>query len=134
MSNEKSSVAPPLGAFNADLSQSSVSGLSSGAFMTVQLHLAHSATFVGAGIIAGGPFRCAESYRAAAAIAEDALTLNALYVCMNPLIPQAAPNPAKLAEVARETAAQGLIDAVENLAGQRVTSLRVPRTRWWIPV
>ena len=61
MSNEKSSVAPPLGAFNADLSQSSVSGLSSGAFMTVQLHLAHSATFVGAGIIAGGPFRCAES-------------------------------------------------------------------------
>ena len=77
MSNEKASVAPPLKPFNADLGQSSVSGLSSGAFMTVQLHLAHSSTFVGAGIIAGGPFRCAESYRAAAAIAEDALTLNA---------------------------------------------------------
>lgn len=120
MSNEKASVAPPLKPFNADLGQSSVSGLSSGAFMTVQLHLAHSSTFVGAGIIAGGPFRCAESYRAAAAIAEDALTLNALYVCMNPLIPQAAPNPARLVEVARDTAAQGLIDAVENLASQRV--------------
>ena len=120
MSKKNASLAPPLAGFNADLSQSSVSGLSSGAFMTVQLHLAHSSTFVGAGIIAGGPFRCAESYRAAAAIAEDALTLNALYVCMNPLIPQAAPNPDKLADVARDTAAQGLIDGVDNLARQRV--------------
>lgn len=120
MSNEDSSVSAALPSFKADLGQSSVSGLSSGAFMTVQMHLAHSSTFVGAGIIAGGPFRCAESYRAAAAIAEDALTINALYVCMNPLIPQAAPNPGKLAGVARDTAAQGLIDPVENLAGHRV--------------
>ena len=110
----------PLARLNADLGQSSVSGLSSGAFMTVQLHLAHSSTFIGAGIIAGGPYRCAESFRAAAAIAEDAWTLNALYVCMNPLIPQAAPDPARLARVARETAARGRIDAVENLRDHRL--------------
>ncbi|MCB1887822.1 MAG: hypothetical protein KDH20_09470 [Rhodocyclaceae bacterium] len=110
----------PLTGFGADLSHSSVSGLSSGAFMTVQLHLAHSSTFVGAGIIAGGPFRCAESFRAAAAIAEDAWTLNALYVCMNPLIPQAAPDPEKLARMARETAAKGLIDPVEHLRDQKL--------------
>lgn len=66
MPNSPTLKAPPLPAFNAAVQQSSVSGLSSGAFMTVQLHLAHSATFAGAGIIAGGPYRCAESFRAAA--------------------------------------------------------------------
>ncbi len=111
---------PPLPAFNADLKQSSVSGLSSGAFMTVQLHLAHSSTFVGAGVIAGGPFRCAESFRAAALIAEDAWTLNALYVCMNPLIPSTAPDAERLLQVARETAGKGLIDPLDNLVNQRL--------------
>lgn len=120
MPQAKSPKAPRLAAFNADLKQSSISGLSSGAFMTVQMHLAHSSTFVGAGIIAGGPYRCAESFRASAAIAEDAWTMNALYICMNPLIPQSAPDPVRLAEVARETAAKGLIDPVENLAGHRL--------------
>jgi len=120
MPEAKSPKAAPLKGLNADLSQSSISGLSSGAFMTVQLHLAHSATFIGAGIIAGGPYRCAESYRAAAAIAEDAWTLNALYVCMNPLVPQVAPDPARLAQVARETAAKGLIDPVEHLRDHRL--------------
>jgi len=86
----------------------------------VQLHLAHSATFVGAGIIAGGPFRCAESFRAAAPMAGDATVLNSLFICMNPLIPQTAPNPGKLAETARKTSAEGLIDPVENLANDRV--------------
>ena len=120
MPADRSYKAPPLPRFNADLSQSSVSGLSSGAFMTVQLHLAYSGTFVGAGIIAGGPFRCAESFRAAAAIAEDAWELNALYVCMNPLIPQVGPDPVQLANMARETARRGLIDPVENLADDRL--------------
>ena len=32
----------------------SVSGLSAGAFMAVQMHVAYSKTFMGAGIIAGG--------------------------------------------------------------------------------
>ncbi|MFY9970840.1 MAG: hypothetical protein WAK41_15675, partial [Roseiarcus sp.] len=49
--------------YNVQKNHNSISGLSSGAFMTVQLHLAHSAKFVGAGIIAGGPYRCAESFR-----------------------------------------------------------------------
>lgn len=115
-----SATTQPLRGYNADLSQSSISGLSSGAFMTVQMHLAHSSTFVGAGIIAGGPFRCAESYRAAAMIAEDALTLNALYTCMNPLIPQTGPQPEKLAEVARESAAAGLIDDPKHLSKNRI--------------
>lgn len=106
--------------FNADLTQCSVSGLSSGAFMTVQLHLAHSSMFVGAGIIAGGPYRCAESFRAASFIAEDAYVQNALFVCMNPLIPQAGPNPERLVAMARQTAADRLIDPLHHLADARL--------------
>lgn len=109
-----------LGQYKVVRGESSVSGLSSGAFMTVQLHLAHSASFMGAGIIAGGPFRCAESFRAAALLAEDAFVQNALYICMNPLVPQTGPNAAKLAQLARDTAAQGEIDPIEHLADDRI--------------
>jgi hypothetical protein len=109
-----------LGSYNVRKGQSSVSGLSSGAFMTVQLHLAHSASFTGAGIIAGGPFRCAESYRAAAMQAEDAYIESSLYICMNPLVPQATPDAQRLAKLARETAGAGKIDAIANLAEDRV--------------
>jgi len=38
----------------------SVSGISSGGFMTVQFHVAHSSTLVGAGVIAGGPYWAAQ--------------------------------------------------------------------------
>jgi poly(3-hydroxybutyrate) depolymerase len=90
----------------------SVSGLSSGAFMAVQLHLAHSACFTGAGIIAGGPYRCADSFRGAAPIAEDACMLSALYIAMSPLSPAVAPKPARLAALARTAAAAGKIDPI----------------------
>lgn len=109
-----------LGAYNVAKGMSSVSGLSSGAFMTVQLHLAHSASFCGAGVIAGGPYRCAESYRSASPIAEDAYELNALHLCMNPLVPQNAPDANRLARLAHQTAQAGEIDAIDNLSGHRV--------------
>lgn len=38
----------------------SVSGISSGAYMALQLHVSHAAHIHGAGMIAGGPYRCAE--------------------------------------------------------------------------
>jgi poly(3-hydroxybutyrate) depolymerase len=50
---------PALAAQGADAKQTSVSGLSAGAYMAVQLQVAYSASIVGAGIIAGGPFYCA---------------------------------------------------------------------------
>jgi hypothetical protein len=100
--------------------QHSISGLSSGAFMTVQLHLAHSACFVGAGVVAGGPYRCAESFRGAAPDAEDAFSLGALYICMTPLTPRTAPSALRLAGLARDTASANLIDPLENLADDRL--------------
>jgi poly(3-hydroxybutyrate) depolymerase len=43
------------------LPATSVSGLSSGAYMAGQIELAHSKDIVGAGIVAAGPFACAET-------------------------------------------------------------------------
>ena len=44
---------------NVDVSQISVSGISSGGFMAHQFHVAHSEHIMGAGIVAGGPYYCA---------------------------------------------------------------------------
>ncbi len=46
---------PPLG---ADPAKISVSGLSSGGFMAVQYDVAFSASTMGAGVVAGGPYNC----------------------------------------------------------------------------
>nr|WP_318289937.1 hypothetical protein [Paraburkholderia sp. BL8N3] len=51
--------AAPLHGYGADATHTSVSGLSSGAFMAAQFDVAWSKHLVGAGIVAGGPFYCA---------------------------------------------------------------------------
>ena len=48
-----------LPALGANLS-ATVSGISSGGYMAVQMHVINSSLFSGAGIVAGGPFYCAE--------------------------------------------------------------------------
>jgi poly(3-hydroxybutyrate) depolymerase len=54
--------AAALGAYNVDPNSVSVSGLSSGGFMSVQLGVAYSDTFkVGFGVFAGGPYDCARN-------------------------------------------------------------------------
>src|SRR5260370_27014963 len=45
-----------LSGYNANISESSVSGISSGAFMAVQFATAWSSVIEGVGVIAGGPF------------------------------------------------------------------------------
>src|SRR5512132_1958723 len=45
---------------NIDKAQISVSGISSGGFMAHQFHVAHSSTVLGAGMVARGPYYCAE--------------------------------------------------------------------------
>jgi Esterase PHB depolymerase len=51
---------PSLPAYNVDIAQTSVSGISSGAFMAVQFGTAWSSIVKGVGAIAGGPFGCSE--------------------------------------------------------------------------
>lgn len=109
-----------LGQYRVEQGQSSISGLSSGAFMTVQLHVAHSSSFIGAGVVAGGPYRCSESYRSAAARAEDAFELTALEICMNPLTPALAPSAQNSVRLTRAAAEAGLIDDPSHLAKQRL--------------
>ncbi|CAF4444330.1 unnamed protein product [Rotaria sp. Silwood2] len=50
--------AEKLSSYNVDPSETSVSGLSSGAYFATQIQVAFSASIKGAGIIAGGPYNC----------------------------------------------------------------------------
>lgn len=114
--------AESLPALGADLEATSVSGLSSGAYMAGQLHLAHSAQIVGAGIVAGGPYACAETTWSRlfpfwpTAVAQNAT--QAFYQCMKTWWGE--PDAAGLAERARELADEGAIDPLSGLADDTV--------------
>src|ERR1700682_5657718 len=47
--------------YNANISESSISGISSGAFMAVQFATAWSSVIKGVGVVAGGPYWCAKA-------------------------------------------------------------------------
>jgi len=104
------------------LSATSVSGLSSGAYMAGQIELAHAKDIVGAGIVAGGPFACAETAASRAfpfwptAVGQNAL--QALYSCMKTTV--GAPDATKLVERAKELADDGEIDPLTALASHNV--------------
>ncbi|WP_337879589.1 PHB depolymerase family esterase [Rheinheimera sp.] len=53
--------AAPLPKLQLDLSQTTVSGLSSGGYMAAQFHLAHADWVKGAAIVAAGPVYCAQN-------------------------------------------------------------------------
>jgi predicted peptidase len=93
--------------FHVDASQTSVSGLSSGAFMAVQLQVAYSASILGSGVVAGGPYNCAMG--------------SMLYtgICMGQ-VPFVPPNPSLMLDTAKTYAKQGKIDALGNLANRRI--------------
>lgn len=110
--------APALPAYQADLSQTSVSGLSSGAYMAEQFAVAYSGIVVGAGLIAGGPYYCAGYPGVPPYI--PYLT-NALSACMNPAeahVP--APVAAESWKAARIFAQEKQIDDTANLKRQRI--------------
>jgi predicted esterase len=99
-------VEPSLPAYNVDIAQTSISGVSSGAFMAVQFGMAWSSIVKGVGAIAGGPFGCSEGSLSAA-----------LTTCMD-----GAP-PADLAELIKRTDAwsrTGDIDDTGNVAAQKI--------------
>ena len=107
-----------LPALQADLQQTTVSGLSSGAFMAAQFAVAYSATVSGAGIIAGGPFYCASQPGRFPYIA---YLNNALTTCMSPGAAQVAPPVAsELLKAAQDFARDRQIDDTANLQRQRL--------------
>jgi poly(3-hydroxybutyrate) depolymerase len=52
--------ADPLPALGADAQTLTVSGISAGGYMAVQFHVAHSSVVTGAGVLAAGPYFCAQ--------------------------------------------------------------------------
>ena len=99
--------APPLPAMRLDPAGTTVSGLSSGAYMAGQLHVANSGSIIGAGLVAGGPYFCAEGQ-----------LLAALNRCTQTLF--GSPDGAALLARARTLAEAGRIDPLAGLADDRV--------------
>ena len=100
--------------YQVDPAKIFVAGISSGGFAAVQMHVAHSSTFKGAAIYAGGVYWCAGTGGAATALAN----------CGGETLPtgQASYNSTLAdSETYLETqSALGTIDAMSNLAGQPV--------------
>jgi hypothetical protein len=113
-----------LPALHATIDQTSVSGISAGAYMAGQFQLAHSKIVTGAAIIAGGPYGCAESVFADLIPGPGAAFLNlskAINGCMlNALALWGVPNPSLLATKARRLAQTDRIDPLVNLTSDRV--------------
>jgi len=90
--------------YQINLSDTSVSGFSSGAFFAVQFHVAFSSILKGAAIFAGGPYDCAQDSESAAT-----------GVCLT-----GSPNAATLVNITKQNYSSGLIDNPANLANEKV--------------
>ncbi|OAN56702.1 extracellular catalytic domain type 2 short-chain-length polyhydroxyalkanoate depolymerase [Sphingobium sp. TCM1] len=97
------SAAEKLPALGADPARISISGLSSGAFMAVQYDVAFSASTIGVGVVAGGPYNCVY------------VNLGGIYTCM-----QGAPVGQSSYQAAVGFAGLGQIDPVNHIAGQKI--------------
>ena len=113
-----------LPALAAKLDGTTVSGLSSGAYMAGQFELAHSKIVSGAAIVAGGPFGCAES--AFSGIVPDIgvqflSASRAASGCMlDTLSLYGVPDPKALAERANELSEAGRIGPIADVKTDRI--------------
>jgi poly(3-hydroxybutyrate) depolymerase len=118
----ESPVAESLPELGADIGSTSVSGLSSGAYMAGQIEVAHSKDIKGAGIVAGGPYACAETQSSRqvpfwpSAVLQNAQ--QALNQCMQTTA--GTPDPKALVKRAEELATDGKIDPLAGLADDNV--------------
>jgi poly(3-hydroxybutyrate) depolymerase len=115
-----SAQAADLPQLNIDLKQTTVSGISSGAFMAVQMGVAKSASVRGVAVTAGGPYFCA---------LQDAKgglgVTTSIARCMqgDPALPAQPITDSQLQRMVsatRDWSRQGKIDPVSNLATQAV--------------
>jgi poly(3-hydroxybutyrate) depolymerase len=99
--------ADPLPRFDIDPARVGVAGLSSGAYMSTQVHLALDERVAGAALFAGGPYGCARGELS-----------TALSTCM--AAEGGAPDVAALAVRVRERAQSGALAPLSTLVGDRV--------------
>lgn len=118
---EKRGGLPPLG---AKIDETSVSGISSGAYMAGQFQMAHARIVKGAAIIAGGPYGCSQSIFADTLPGPGSEFLNlskAVNGCMlNNLALWGATDAQTLANKAKERAEHGQIDPIQDVTVDRV--------------
>lgn len=105
-----------LGRYPVDPGKVSVSGISSGAFMANQLHLAHSSEIMGAGLVAGGLYGCAVFAVSGSRIVS--LATKAVFECMQlpDRLKSAGSYRARIADFVQ----RGWIDDLQGLRGDRV--------------
>jgi poly(3-hydroxybutyrate) depolymerase len=105
-----------LGGYPVDPEKVSISGISSGAFMANQFHIAHSALIMGAGMVAGGLYACAvdgidgNEPRAFVTLATGPCTI----------WPGGLRDVEAYQELVEKFAERGWIDSLEGLKGDRV--------------
>src|SRR3954447_3961537 len=108
--------AEKLGSYPVDAKKVSISGISSGAFMANQFHIAHSALIMGAGMVAGGLYACAvDGIEGDHLRALDALATGP---CMSQ--PDGLESVGTYKARVEEFARRGWIDPLEGLKGDRV--------------
>lgn len=133
-SGEEPAALPPLGTV---LDATTVSGISSGAYMAGQFQMAHARIVTGAAIIAGGPYGCAESVFSGMVVGPAAQMLNATKAvagCMqNAMAMWGVPNVPDLVEKARERAEAGTIDATAEAITDRVYLFSGTKDRTVVP-
>ena len=102
--------------YNAAVEESSISGISSGAFMAVQFATAWSSVIKGVGVVAGGPFWCAK------ADADDVINFYTLpmMTATGPCMKGPPPDLNDFLAKANAKAASGDIDPTQNLSRQKV--------------
>ncbi len=119
--HEQTSSLPALG---ANVNETTVSDISSGAYMAGQFQMAHAKRVVGAAIIAGGPYGCSESIFANTLPGTGTAFLNlskAVNGCMLDLLEiWGVADPAELAAKAEARAAKGEIDPIADVTRDRL--------------
>jgi poly(3-hydroxybutyrate) depolymerase len=95
--------------YAADITTVTVSGLSSGGYMAIQVQVAHSSRVKGVAALAAGPYYCAQGSLWAA-----------YYNCMTPGAWTPLPASETLKAQAERLAREGSIDATANLAAARI--------------
>ena len=101
-----------LQSYNVDINKTSVSGLSSGGYMAVQFEVAFSSMLQGAGVIAGGPYYCAQGNVVAATSTCSCVPFG----CFGPSFIDVA----QLIAITDRNARRGLVDDTMNLANHRI--------------
>jgi hypothetical protein len=107
---------PALRSYNAAIEESSISGISSGAFMAVQFGFAWSSIVKGVGVVAGGPFYCAQ---ASAADFVNGYTLPVL-TATGPCMKGPPPDLEAMIDKLHAKAKAGEIDPLDHVERQKI--------------